>query len=95
MNEKPTDQYNLATPDSRAVRIGAHMRQQMFDTFMSRFNPTPQETVLDLGKAMWPVSNVLEMGSLTTEDGIRHRSTRFLYRHKAAPRFSSQHWREA
>src|SRR5215211_7563016 len=49
MNEKPNAQYNLAAPDSLAARIGAHVRGQMFATFMTQFDPSLQDTVLDVG----------------------------------------------
>jgi ubiquinone/menaquinone biosynthesis C-methylase UbiE len=45
----PNAQYNLAAPDSLAVRLSARVRGQMFDTFMAEFAPSPEETVLDIG----------------------------------------------
>ena len=45
----PNAQYNLAAPDSLAVRIAGRVRKQMFETFLAEFKPSPQETVLDIG----------------------------------------------
>ena len=62
-NERPNDQYNLAAPDSLAVRIGAHVRQQMFGMFMSRLKPTAKDLVLDVGATsdrVYSVSNYFE-----------------------------------
>ena len=63
MIEKPNDQYNLAKPDSLAVRIGGRVRNQMFAAFMRRLDPTPQETILDVGVTgdrQYSVSNYFE-----------------------------------
>jgi len=45
----PNAQYNLAAPDSLAVRTSARVRAQMFATFMAEFQPAPEETLLDIG----------------------------------------------
>lgn len=61
--EKPNDQYNLAAPDSLAVRIGAHVRKQMFRTFTSHLKPTMSDMVLDVGVTsdqVYSVSNYFE-----------------------------------
>ncbi len=42
-------QYNLAAPESLAVRIATRVRGQMFDAFMARLRPRAEETVLDIG----------------------------------------------
>src|SRR4051812_25378428 len=63
MNRKPNDQYNLATPDSMAVKVGLRMREHMFAMFMSRFTPAQHETVLDIGATSdqeYLVSNYFE-----------------------------------
>jgi ubiquinone/menaquinone biosynthesis C-methylase UbiE len=49
MDQKPNAQYNLCAPDSLAASIGARVRRRMFDMFMQRFAPAPQESVLDIG----------------------------------------------
>jgi Methyltransferase domain len=49
MEEKPNDQYNVSMPNSLAARIALRVRHWMFDEFMRRFNPGPQDTVLDVG----------------------------------------------
>jgi methyltransferase family protein len=49
MSGKPNDQYNLAAPDSMAVKVGLRVRERMFATFMSQFAPACDETVLDIG----------------------------------------------
>jgi ubiquinone/menaquinone biosynthesis C-methylase UbiE len=45
----PNAQYNLAKPQSLSVRVAAHVRHAMFDTFMAEFHPTEEERVLDIG----------------------------------------------
>ncbi len=63
MNEKPNDQYNAAAPDSLAVRVGLRVRHQMFDEFMRRLGPGPEDTVLDVGVTTdqtYSVSNYFE-----------------------------------
>ena len=49
MAEKPNDQYNIAAPDSFVERVGLSVRHRIFDEFMRRTNPGPQDTVLDVG----------------------------------------------
>jgi len=61
--EKPNDQYNAATPDSAAVRVGLRMRHRMFDEFMRRLDPRPTDTALDVGVTSdqtYAVSNYFE-----------------------------------
>jgi hypothetical protein len=45
----PNAQYNLAAPDSLAMRISTRVRAQMFQTFMTEFRPAAHETLLDVG----------------------------------------------
>jgi hypothetical protein len=45
----PNAQYNLAAPDSLAVRTAARVRRDMFAMFMDELRPTAAETVLDIG----------------------------------------------
>jgi hypothetical protein len=45
----PNAQYNLAAPDSLAIRISTRVRAQMFRRFMAEFDPAPHETLLDVG----------------------------------------------
>lgn len=49
MESTPNAQFNLAAPDSLAVRIAANMRRRMFALFMAEFQPRPADTVLDVG----------------------------------------------
>lgn len=49
MTATPNAQFNLAKPDSLAIRIATQMRRRMFAMFMEEFRPTPEDTVLDLG----------------------------------------------
>lgn len=63
MDDKPNDQYNAAAPDSLAVRVGFRVRHRMFEDFMRRFNPSPDDTVLDVGVTsdqVYSVSNYFE-----------------------------------
>jgi ubiquinone/menaquinone biosynthesis C-methylase UbiE len=63
MDQKPNDQYNAATPGSLAVRVGLRMRHRMFDAFMRRLNPRPEDTALDIGVTSdqtYAVSNYFE-----------------------------------
>jgi hypothetical protein len=63
MDDKPNDQYNAAAPDSLAVRVGLRVRRQMFDKFMRRMAPGPNDTVLDVGVTsdqVYSVSNYFE-----------------------------------
>jgi hypothetical protein len=45
----PNAQYNLAAPDSLAIRVSTRVRTQMFQTFTLEFQPSPQDTLLDIG----------------------------------------------
>jgi hypothetical protein len=49
MYKKPNAQYNLADPSSLSVRLATRVRARMFAMFMSEFNPTATDDVLDLG----------------------------------------------
>jgi hypothetical protein len=49
MRKKPNAQYNLADADSISVRIATRVRSRIFAIFMSEFNPTAADEVLDLG----------------------------------------------
>ena len=49
MTAAPNAQFNLAKPDSLAIRTATRMRHRMFAMFMEEFRPTPKDTVLDLG----------------------------------------------
>ena len=63
MDRKPNDQYNAATPDSLAVRVGLRVRQQMFGEFMRRLDPRATDTALDIGVTSdrtYSVSNYFE-----------------------------------
>ena len=46
---KPNAQYNVAAPDSLAIRVTAQMRRRMYDRFVAVARPTAQETILDVG----------------------------------------------
>lgn len=49
MTVKPNEQYNVAAPDSLAVRIASRVRNRMFSRFMAEFRPNSTESVLDIG----------------------------------------------
>jgi hypothetical protein len=49
MTRTPNAQYNLARPDSLAIRVATKIRRDMFDMFMSEFKPTPEDSMLDIG----------------------------------------------
>ena len=59
----PNAQYNLAEPDSLALRATAHMRRKMFDRFVAELQPSTTDTVLDVGATSdqtYASSNYLE-----------------------------------
>src|SRR5436309_12280645 len=63
MDQKPNDQYNAATPDSLAVRVGLRVRHHMFNELMRRLNPSAEDTALDIGVTSdqtYAVSNYFE-----------------------------------
>jgi ubiquinone/menaquinone biosynthesis C-methylase UbiE len=63
MDQKPNAQYNLCAPNSLSAGIGARVRRRMFDMFMQRFDPAPQERVLDIGATsdrIYAASNYFE-----------------------------------
>jgi hypothetical protein len=45
----PNAQYNLAKPDSLAVRLSSQVRREMFGMFMNYFSPQETDLVLDIG----------------------------------------------
>jgi len=49
MAKTPNAQYNVAPPDSLAIRVATRMREEMFRGFMTALNPQPHESVLDIG----------------------------------------------
>jgi len=49
LNQKPNALYNLAPPDSLAVKIGTKVRRQMYRLFIDTYNIGPDETLLDVG----------------------------------------------
>ncbi len=49
MMHEPNAQYNLARPDSLAVRVATRVRTRMFQAFMREFAPRAEESVLDVG----------------------------------------------
>jgi hypothetical protein len=49
MERKLNAQYNLAAPDSLAMRLAARARRGMFATFMHQFRPNSDDLVLDVG----------------------------------------------
>lgn len=46
---KPNAQYNVAAPDSLAMRVTARMRRRMYDRFVAVARPAGHETILDVG----------------------------------------------
>ena len=49
MESTPNAQFNLAAPDSLAIRTATRMRRHMFAMFMEEFRPTAADYALDLG----------------------------------------------
>jgi ubiquinone/menaquinone biosynthesis C-methylase UbiE len=49
MSAAPNAQFNLAAPDSLAIRVSTMVRRDMFDMFMSELQPTESDVVLDVG----------------------------------------------
>jgi Methyltransferase domain len=49
MESTPNAQFNLAAPDSLAVRVATKVRADMFRMFMAELAPSPSDLVLDLG----------------------------------------------
>ena len=45
----PNAQYNLANADSLAQKLASFQRKNMYDKFIERVRPKPEETVIDLG----------------------------------------------
>jgi hypothetical protein len=46
---KPNAQYNIAKPDSLAIRVTGKMRRRMYERFVSVARPADHETILDVG----------------------------------------------
>lgn len=46
---KPNAQYNVAAPQSAAMRAALHMRRRMFQRFMREAAPSERDSVLDVG----------------------------------------------
>src|SRR6516164_6073280 len=42
-------QYNLAKPESLAVKIAGHQRRKMFESFVNCMNIEEADTILDIG----------------------------------------------
>jgi ubiquinone/menaquinone biosynthesis C-methylase UbiE len=49
MSQRINAQYNVASPDSLAMRIANKVRRRMFAMFMSEFKPSKNDRVLDIG----------------------------------------------
>ena len=49
MRREPNAQYNLASPDSFAVRTATRVRREMYELFMSQLGPGEADEILDLG----------------------------------------------
>ncbi len=63
MRDTPNEQYNVAKPDSLAVKIAGFQRRRMFDNFMATFQPSPEDRLLDIGataERSYPSSNYFE-----------------------------------
>lgn len=60
---KPNAQYNVAAPDSLALRATALMRRRMYQAFIDEVAPQPDELLLDVGVTSdrsYSTSNYLE-----------------------------------
>jgi Methyltransferase domain len=42
-------QYNVAAPDSLAVKLAGYQRRRMFDRFLAAFAVAPEDTIIDVG----------------------------------------------
>ena len=49
MSRKPNAQYNVASPDSYAVRIAGFMRRRMYERFVAECGLQPSDSILDVG----------------------------------------------
>ena len=47
--DKPNAQYNVARPDSLAIRVTAMMRRRMYERFLTVSGLVPAETLIDVG----------------------------------------------
>jgi hypothetical protein len=62
-NKQPNSQYNVAAPDSLAVRIAGYQRRFMYDRFIEETQIGAEQTILDVGVTSdrsYPSSNYLE-----------------------------------
>ena len=48
-NKIPNSQYNVAQPDSLAVKVAGRQRRRMYERFLTQTGVTPNETILDVG----------------------------------------------
>jgi hypothetical protein len=48
-SDKPNAQYNVAAPQSLAMRTALHMRRRMYERFVREAAPRAEDTVLDVG----------------------------------------------
>jgi SAM-dependent methyltransferase len=63
MKHLPNRQYNLAAPDSFAVRVIGYQRRRMYERFITETSVGPTDTILDVGVTedrSYPSSNYLE-----------------------------------
>ncbi len=63
MTKAPNSQYNLAAPDSLAIRLAGYQRRRMYHRFLQATNVQPPDTVLDVGATSdrsYSSSNYLE-----------------------------------
>jgi ubiquinone/menaquinone biosynthesis C-methylase UbiE len=63
MSAVPNAQYNVAAPDSLAIKVATRARRRMFETFLERCNVQADETVMDIGATSdqtYEASNYLE-----------------------------------
>ena len=61
--DKPNAQYNVAKPDSLAIRVTAMMRRRMYERFLAVSRLDPAESVIDVGATSdreYASSNYLE-----------------------------------
>ena len=49
MRTSPNDQFNVAAPDSLAMRVSTMVRHEMFRMFVSELKPTADDYILDVG----------------------------------------------
>ena len=49
LNTQPNAQYNLAAPNSLAVKVATRMRKRMFRQFLDLTRIAPEQTIVDVG----------------------------------------------